>query len=159
MCALLVSACSNQTKDTKADMLSAATEKDATQPTVNMVKDANLPKAEYSKIKLPADFPSDLPLPDDMQLESYDINAEDNAATLIGLLTGTMQLRLDGIHPKMLAAGWQANLVVPQGNQTLMHYTKSKRNIIIELNQSVQNVVAYRLNLDIPTKKVVEPKK
>lgn len=114
----------------------------------NSVKDANLPQSSYSKISLPDDFPADLPLPDNIQLETYQAIPEDQAGNLTGLLAGKMRERLNSLHAKMLEAGWKANLVMPQGTQTLMHYTKDKRNTIIELNESVGNVVSYSLSFD-----------
>lgn len=135
-------------------LLAACTKQDVNKTTTaeksEKTVDANAPQSKHSKIKLPENFPKDLPLPENIQLETYNEVLEDNAATLTGLLAGKMKTRMESLHYKLLGADWKANLVMPQGKQTLMHYTKDGRNIIVELNESVGNVVKYNLSYDIP---------
>lgn len=132
----MMTACSKQS--TSTDNSAKAKQSQTTNP--------NAPKPKHSKIAVPAAFPQDIPLPHNIQLEKYHEVIEDAAATLEGLLAGNVQSLMDGIHAQMLKSGWKANLVIPQGKQVLMHYTKDKRNVIIELNTSVDDVVSYSLS-------------
>lgn len=110
------------------------------------------PQSKHSKIKLPSSFPEDLPLPDDIQLEAYFENPEDDAAQLDGLLAGLLEPHMQALHAKMIAKKWQPNLVIPQGQTAFMNYSKPKRHVVIELNQSVAQVVKYSVNYQLAPK-------
>lgn len=149
-CAAVVMLCACSSPDTPE----TSTDTTKTTNTQKSIKDGNAPQFKHSKIALPETFPTDIPLPADMQLEKYVENPEDDAAYLEGLLAGKTADFSQALHDKLLLEGWKANLVIPQNdNQTiLMHYTKDARQVIVELKQSVDNVVIYSINYELPKK-------
>lgn len=133
--AVLVAACGRPDARKQAEAQDAAQSK----------SQAAKPQSELSKITIPDDFPRDLPIPREMQLQKYLHNNEENTSLLEGLLTGKMHQLVEPLNSMMLEGGWQANLVLPQASNTLMHYTKDGQSVIIELREAPSDVTVYHV--------------
>lgn len=87
---------------------------------------------------LPADFPTDIPLPDGMTLEAVNQLGGNRAFNVMGYSVNSMNTIIEDVQERGSALGWQEDEVLVQSSSTyLATYSKGRRYFQITLRAGV----------------------